>query len=723
MNTLPSVRIALAGNPNCGKTTLFNTITGSHQKVGNYAGVTVEKKEGVVIHKGIECILYDLPGIYSLTAYSIDEMVSRDFIINEKPDVIIDVLDSTNIERNLYLCLQFQELGIPVVGALNIIDQAESRGIRIDEGALGRILGIPLVKTIGSKDVGIETLLDAAIAVASKTALSQRSISYGMEVEREIGLLSAALEKDPAFTAAFKSRWVAIKLLEKDAEAHKKLQIHEKKVLIEHLVDESIRRIEAHFGRDSEIIVSEQRYGYVHGAVAESVKRVALNHAPMTEAVDRILLNRVLGFPIFLFILWAIFQITFVAGDVPMHWLESFFGWFSIVVKNGIGPGILQSLLVDGVIGGVGGVLSFVPLIIILFVCISFLEDTGYMSRAAFIMDKFLHIFGLHGQSFLPMMIGFGCSVPAVMAARTLKNPRDRIVTILVTPFMSCGAKLPVHVLLAAAFFPKNSGNMVMFIYVIGVALALTSSLVFRHTILKGDATPFVMELPPYRMPTVGGLLWHVWDKTAQYLKKAGTVLLAASILIWVLVSFPHHSPDVSKIKTAELSYRAEHETLWKSQGVTSEVIERNLGNYMKVVQRQDALYNSFAGRIGRVIEPVIKPLGFDWKIGISIITGFAAKEVVVSTLGILYKAGEDTDRENDTLRTALQQDPAFNPLVAFVLMLFTLILAPCLAAQAAIRAEIGWKWLGFFDLYSIVASWAICFTVYQAGKILGIGV
>jgi ferrous iron transport protein B len=680
------IRLALAGNPNTGKTTLFNAMTGARQKVGNYPGVTVEKREGVRSYKGYDIYVYDLPGIYSLTAYSIDEVVARDFIINEKPDIVVDVLDATNIERNLYLCVQFQELNVPVIGALNLMDEAGERGISIDEDCLSRIMKMPFLKTVGTQGAGVDALLDKVIDVVEKKEPLPSAVSYGHELEDDVSALAAVIAKDPSFQEKYPPRWCAVKLLEKDARADEVLAAHAFSAEIRAVALKRIARIEAHFGRDSSVVVAEQRYGYIHGAAAESVARPTLSKETVTEVVDKALLDRVFGFPIFIFILWSVFQLTFKLGEYPMRWLESFFIWAGALISAAVPQGILQSLLVDGVVAGVGGVLSFVPLIVLLFMFISILEDTGYMARAAFIMDKFLHVFGLHGQSFLPMIIGFGCSVPAIMAARTLKSPRDRIITVMVTPFMSCGAKLPVYVLLAGAFFPARAGDMVLLIYLIGVILALVSSWVLRTTVLRGPSTPFVMELPPYRMPTVNGILWHVQDKTLRYLKKAGLVLLPASILIWAVTSFP---------KPVDLGAEA---------------------------LPQDAISVSYAGQAGKAMEPLLAPLGFDWKIGVASITGFAAKEIVVSTLGVLYKVGDEGHHE-DSLRQALKNDPVFNPLVAFVLMLFMLIVVPCFASLSVMYAEIGWRWVLFAVCYWLLLAWSLCFVVYQAGKFMGWGI
>ncbi len=753
------IKIGLSGNPNSGKTTLFNSITGSHQKVGNYAGVTVEKKEGRRIYKNFEFIIYDLPGTYSLTAYSIDEVIARDFIIEEKPDVIIDVIDSTNVERNLYLCLQFQELRIPIIGALNIIDQAEEMGITIDDKQLSRILDIPMIRTMGPKGKGISELLDEAIKIVENKEHSNRIPSYGNEVETEIEAIEKIFKEDKKFSDVYPSRWMAIKLLEKDENAYKKIEKSKNVNEIKKRTEESIKKIESHFGRDSEIVISEQRYAYIHGSVKETISKVN-DKSTVTEKIDVVLLNRFLGLPIFLFVLWAIFQMTFTIGAYPKDALQAFFGWLGSMTGKFIPPGMLYSLIVDGIIGGFGNVFSFIPLVVILFIFISILEDSGYMARAAFIMDKFLHIFGLHGQSFLPMMVGFGCSVPAIMASRTLKSRKDRIVTVLVTPFMNCGAKLPVHIVLAGAFFSRNAGNVIFSIYIAGIFLALVSSLLIRKTVLKGESTPFVMELPPYRFPTFKGILWHVWDKSKQYFKKAGTIILAASIVVWAITAFPKPPENTTKYRNMANEYKSRNFNNVKSRlesylrdkaeinvlkdgeerkkyeviigriqknettidNEVDKILEVESGGYAENIKAEESLSYSIAGRIGKFIEPAVRPLGFDWKIGIATVTGFAAKEVVVSTLGTLYSLGINEGKESETLKRALQNDKTFNPLVAYVLMLFVLVLAPCFAAQATIKAELGWKWLGFFYFFTTLFAWSLCFAVYRIGIFLGLG-
>jgi ferrous iron transport protein B len=687
------LRIALAGNPNSGKTTLFNALTGAHHKVGNYPGVTVEKREGIRTRGDRQYRFIDLPGIYSLTAYSQDEVVARDFLLEEKPDIIVDVLDSTNLERNLYLCLQFQELGIPVIGALNMSDEAEAKGILINEKHLGTTLGIPMVKTVGPKGGGTEALLDC-IDARSGSFPGDRMIHYGKELESKLEVLQGLISTDAAFAAKYPVRWLAVKLLEKDANAYQRLEEHQRGTEIEGYAREAVSWIDKHFGKDAEIIVTEQRYGYIRGAVQESVGTIKKADFSLTEALDRIIMNRYLALPIFILVLWSVFRLTFFLGEYPMAWLERFFGFVSASLLTILPEGFLRSLLVDGVIGGVGGVVSFVPLIVILFFLLSILEDLGYMSRAAFATDKLLHAFGLHGQSIFPMMLGFGCSVPAIMASRTLKNPRDRIITVLITPLMSCGAKLPVHVLLAAALFPDHGANVVMLIYAAGVVLALGSALILKRTVLKGDPTPFVMELPPYRAPTLRGVLWHVWDKTWQYIKKAGTIILASAILIWALTNFPVYTPG------------------------EGELTEQNMD--VETALAETALAHSYAGRLGETIEPFFRPMGFNWKLAAASVTGFAAKEVIVSTLGILYRVGTEETEESEGLRDAIRQDPDMRPLTALVFMLFTLVIPPCFAALAAMKAEIGLKWVCFEIVFLILLGWVLCCILYQTGTLLG---
>jgi ferrous iron transport protein B len=742
-----TISVALAGNPNAGKTSLFNAITGAHHKVGNYPGVTVEKREGIHDFRGARFRIIDLPGIYSLTAYSLDEVVARDFLLEERPDIVVDVIDSTNLERNLYLCLQFQELGIPVVGALNMSDEAEAKGLRIDAALLSKTLGIPLVKTVGTNGEGVEGLLAAVLAAvtaaevsaAGAPAAAEAAASplkmphYGDEIESRLGPLTEAIASDEAFAGRYPARWLAIKLLENDSNAEEKLASHARGEDIAARAKADREWLGKHFGRDAEIIVTEQRYGYIRGAIREAVKQVPVNRVPLTERIDRVLMNRVLGLPIFFLIIWGIFKLTFALGEYPAALLDRFFTLLAEGAERAIPAGLLRSLVVDGIIQGVGGVFSFVPLIVLLFLSISILEDTGYMSRAAFLTDKILHAFGLHGQSFMPLMLGFGCSVPAIMATRTVKSPKDRIATILAVPFMSCGAKLPVYVLLAGTFFPAHADNAVMLIYLAGVLLSLASTIFLRKTVLRGETTPFVMELPPYRRPTWRGVFWHVWGKTLNYIKKAGTVILAASILIWALTTFPAPKDEPAKAEAlrAELAAdmvadgasgaasdgAASDGASSDASGAAQAAAPADLDAAVDAALKEYRLESSAAGTIGKLMTPILKPLGLNWKVGIALIPGFAAKELVVSTLGILYGTDTTDVEETASLREALRRDPGMSPLAAAVLMAIILIMPPCFASLATIRAEAGDKWMIFQVCYALALAWVAGLIVKLIGS------
>ncbi len=683
----PEIRVALAGNPNAGKTTVFNAITGARQHVGNYPGVTVEKKEGERTVGDAFVHVVDLPGTYSLTAYSLEEVVARNYVIDERPDVVIDVVDASNLERNLYLTTQFIELGVSVVVCLNMVDMAESMGRSIDTELLSELLGVPVVATVASKSEGVEELLTVAIQTARDGHGAARDVRYGRELEEHITELVELLEGAGGLPGV-PSRWVAIKLLEDDQEVCGDVarDVPGGEELLDHVV-----RIRAHLeavvGDDAELALADRRYGFINGACAEAVTSSAEEAVDWTERIDRVVTSRVLGIPIFLILMWGMFELVFRFGAPPMGWLESGFGWLGTQAAAWLPDGPLQSLLVDGIIGGVGGVLIFVPQIMLLFLVISLFEDSGYMSRAAFVVDKLMHHIGLHGKSFIPMLIGFGCTVPAIMATRTLESRRDRLTTMLVTPLMSCGARLPVYVLLTGAFFaPQLAGKVIFSIYVLGVLLAVLMARIFRSTILTGPLTPFVMELPPYRMPTLMGTLLHMWERAWCYIRKAGTMILAASVVIWALLSYPTPPAGFDLQGEPEIAY-------------------------------------TVAGRLGRVIEPVIRPLGFDWKIGISLTAGMAAKEVVVATLATTYSIEESEETGSTAVREAMRRDPIFTPLVAYVLMVFVLIYPPCLAAMAVLWRESGsWKWLAFAVAYTTTLAWLVSFIVYQGGRALGLG-
>jgi ferrous iron transport protein B len=659
--------------------------------------VTVEKREGSITRDGVEYTFTDLPGIYSLTAYSEDEVVSRDFLINERPDWVIDVLDSTNLARHLNLAMQLQELGIPVIGALNMVEEAEGKGIEVHEEILTASLGMPFIKINAKNRKGCDRLFTAMENVSAGGA--GHRLQYGEELEARLEELTAVVaagggagdaenSADAPETLPVPARWLAVKLLEKDAHAQKLLAGRPALDEINAKAQSSIEWLEKHFGKSSEIVIAEQRYGYIRGAVKEAITVTSHPDFSLTEAIDKVVMNRFLAGPLFIVVLWAIFKLTFSIGEYPQAWLEMFFGFLSGLFGRLLeGQELLRSLVVDGIIAGVGGVLSFVPLIVILFFFMSILEDLGYMSRAAFASDKLLHTFGLHGQSIFPMMLGFGCSVPAIMASRTLKSKRDRIITVLVTPMMSCGAKLPIHVLLAGAFFGKNAGNMVMIIYAAGVIFSVISAFILQHTVLRGEPTPFVLELPPYRLPTLRGIWYHVWEKTWSYIKRAGCVILAASILVWACITFPSYqaAPGESEQEAA-----------------------------------QAQLEQSFAGRAGHFIQPVFAPLGFNWRMSVATLTGFVGKEVVASTLSVLYRVEQADDEAEDTasLERALAQDATITPLIAFAFMLFILLIPPCFAALATVKAELGWRWLAFEFAFLFIIGWIAAFAAVRIGML-----
>ncbi|MBF0384311.1 MAG: ferrous iron transport protein B [Candidatus Omnitrophica bacterium] len=681
------IKVALAGNPNSGKTSIFNALTGMRQHVGNWAGVTVEKKEGYAHYGGYTIEVVDLPGTYSLTAFSMEELVARDFIIKERPDVIINVIDSTNLERNLYLTTQLIELGCKAVVALNMTDEAEHKGIHIDKKKLAELLGMPVVNTIGTIGKGIQDLLKEAVAIKEvKEPLSRHiHINYGAEVEEEIKKIQAELKKDPVIPKMFYTRWLAVKLLEHDKNVAEEIYGRaQAKDDIEKQVASSHAHIEKILDDESEIILADARYGFIKGLLQEAYSHRSFDRITFSDKIDKVLTNRLLGIPILIGLLWVMFQTTFKLGGYPTDWIESLVGHVSNFASSAIPDGMLNDLVVNGIISGIGGVVVFLPNILILFFFISLFEDTGYMARAAFIMDRVMHTLGLHGKSFIPMIMGFGCNTSAIMGARTLENKTDRILTILINPLVSCSARLPVYVLLAGTFFGRNAGTVIFSIYITGIILAILVGQLFRKTIFKGEAAPFVMELPPYRIPRVQSILIHMWEKASIFLRKVGGIILIASILIWFMTAFPKPKSD-SQI----------------------------------ALSHDEHILNSYAGRAGKFIEPVLEPLGFGWKGGIALLTGIAAKEIVVSTFGVLYQAGENVNEENDTLRNALKKD--MTPMAALSFMLFTLIYIPCVGTLGVMYRELGsLKWTLFGVGYSLILAWLVSFIAYQGGLILG---
>lgn len=664
-----SLTVALAGNPNCGKTTLFNNLTGARQKVGNYPGVTVEKREGVChCRVGAPLRVIDLPGTYSLTAYSEDERVARRYIVQDNPDVVANIVDASNLERNLYLTVQLLELERPSVLVLNMTDVAKTRGILINDQVLSERLGILVERTVGSRNVGTEELAKAlACSVCRPT--HPFVLDYGADLEAAIAYLHKPLA---SAKLDYPVRWTAIKLLENDAEVVELVAALPNGQTIIDLAGSLRADLEQMTGNDPEILIANQRYQFVQSVITAAIVVGENDRETISDRIDLILTHRIFGLPIFFGMMWFLFTLVFTFAEYPQELIESGFAWLSDWIGAVLPDGGLKSLLIEGVIGGVGGVLVFLPNILLLFLGISLLEDSGYMARAAFLMDRIMRSVGLHGKSFIPLLLGFGCSVPAIMGTRTLDNPRDRLVTILVAPLMSCSARLPVYTVLIAAFFHEtNAGTVLFSIYFLGIVLAVLMAKLFRSFLFPGESEPFVMEMPPYHLPSVRGTLLHMWERSILYLKKAGTIILAVSVIIWFLTNYPGVSPE-----------------------------------------------ESYAGLIGRFIEPVLNPLGFDWKIAISLLTGFTAKEMLVSTLGTIYAIGAEGEAAM-SLPQALAADALLNPVTAYALMVFVLIYAPCLPTIAVIRRETNsWKWAGFSMIYPTVLAWIMAFAVVQIGHL-----
>lgn len=676
-----TIRIAFAGNPNAGKTTIFNALTGSRQKVGNYPGVTIEKKIGSYSFGKYTFEIIDLPGTYSLTAYSQEELVTRNFIIEERPDVVVDIVDASNLERNLFLTTQLMELNIPLVVALNKSDLARSQGLNIDIELLSELFGIPFIPTVGHRRKGFDTLFEEVIAfIEGKRNMTTVRIDYGEEIESAVYKIEETIPEE-CLCRAYPVRWSALKLLENDSEMIKKVSQQSHGDIVLGAVQAGRKRINDIFSDDAEVLIADKRYGFISGACTESVKLSVESRHVQSDIIDKILLHRVFGLPIFIVFMWFVFQFVFAVAEPLVSVMEHGVALLAQFVGANIANPLLQSLLVDGIINGVGGVLTFLPSILLLFFAIALLEDTGYMARAAFVIDKIMHTIGLHGKSFIPMLIGFGCTVPAVMGTRILEDKKDRLITMLIVPFMSCGARLPVYALLISAFFPAYmAGHILFFLYFFGIVVAVIMAKLFRRFLFPGTSASFVMELPPYRFPAVKGLLVHMWMRAWYFIKKAGTVILVASIILWCLMSFPLVDTDEN-------------------------------------IQASSRIEQTYAGQVGKVLEPVIKPLGFDWKIGVALVSGLAAKEIVVSTLSQLYQVEDESE---ESLRDALRSDKSFNPLIALSLMIFVLLYIPCLPALATIWKESSIKWAGFVLAYTTSVAWIGSFLVYQGGRLLG---
>lgn len=714
------INIALVGNPNCGKTTLYNYASGSHERVGNYSGVTVDAREASFKKLNYIFKVVDLPGTYSITEYTPEELFVRTYITENHPDIVVNVIDASNLERNLYLTTQLIDMNIKVVIALNMSDELDKKGDILDYQALGKMMGIPIIPTIASKGKGINELLAKIIEVYEDKDEIVRHIhiNYGITIENSISKLQTLIKENKKITDLYSSRYIAIKLLENDKTTLNALAEFENFEKIKNQADTEINKLEKEFEEKSGTIITDAKYGFIAGALKETYIQNQVNKESVKKNIDDILTNKYLGFPVFIFFMWLMFQTTFTVGSYPMDFIDSGVAWLGNMLENNMTKGPLRDLLVDGIIGGVGGVIIFLPNILILFFFISFMEDSGYMARASFIMDRLMHKIGLHGKSFIPILMGFGCNVPAIMSTRTLENKKDRILTMMIIPFMSCSARLPVYVLLISAFFPHNQGLVLVSIYLTGVIIAILVALAMKKLMFSKQDVPFVMELPPYRIPTVRNTSIHMWHKAVQYLQKMGSVILIASILIWALGYFP-------KNIAYSTNYEQKMEEISKNIFLTEKAKTTQIEE-LELAKEAEKQEKSYIGQIGHFIEPVIRPLGFDWKIGVSIVTGLAAKEIVVSTMGVLYQANSDEDSKG--LQTKLQQQihqngnlkgqKVFNPLVAYAFMLFVLIYFPCVAVIAAIKKESDIKWALFTMVYTTALAWLVAFSTYQIGSL-----
>lgn len=713
-----TINVALVGNPNCGKTSLFNIASGAHEHVGNYSGVTVDAKEGFFDFQGYHFRIVDLPGTYSLSAYTPEELYVRKHIIEETPDVIINVADSSNLERNFYLTTQLIDMNVRMVIALNMYDELESSGNKLDYIKLSQLIGVPMIPTVCRRGEGIDQLFHVIIGIyEGGDFLSQKGeirseiledlrdwhktyvpdhefgshkeeedarprgymrhihINHGPELERSIEEVKKAISQNEDIRHKYSTRFLSIKLLENDKEIENFISTLPNGKEIIAIRNKETLRIRKVMNEDSEQAITDAKYGFITGALKETFTDNHLEKEQTTRVIDSIVTHRIWGYPIFFLFLYIMFEGTFVLGDYPMQGIEWLVDQLGNLIRNNMAEGPLKDLLIDGIIGGVGGVIVFLPNILILYFFISILEDSGYMARAAFIMDKIMHRMGLHGKSFIPLIMGFGCNVPAIMATRTIEDRKSRLITMLVNPLMSCSARLPIYLVMIGAFFPNCASFMLLCIYTAGILLAVIMVRIFSKFLVKGEDSPFVMELPPYRMPTSKSIMRHTWEKGAQYLKKMGGIIMIASIIIWFLGYYPQHDA------------------------------------YESVAEQQE---NSYIGQIGKAIEPVIKPLGFDWKLGIGLISGVGAKELVVSTLGVLYTNEGDVENVNLSNRIPI------TPLVALAYMLFVLIYFPCIATFAAIKQESGsWKWAIFTAGYTTGLAWLVAFTVFQIGSLI----
>lgn len=689
-----TINIALIGNPNCGKTSLFNELCNGHERVGNYSGVTVDAKDGHFDYGGFHFKVVDLPGTYSLSSYSPEERYVRRYLKDETPDIIVNVVVASNLERNLYLTTELIDMDRSMVIALNMYDEFEASGAKLDHEQLGRMIGVPMIPTVSKSGKGVKNLLDTIIQVFENTNKTVRHVhvNLGSEIEEAITVLKNEIKKSSLpISQKFSPRYLAIKLLENDAEVIEELKNAPELNSWMQLRNKAVEHIESVGNEDIVSAIASEKYGFISGALKETMSpETKSNDQRTTDIIDTIVTHKLFGFPIFLLIMWFIFWVTFELGSYPMDWIDAGVTWLSETVRQFMPAGPLKDLVVDGIIGGVGGVIVFLPNIMILYFFISFMEDSGYMARAAFIMDKIMHKMGLHGKSFIPLIMGFGCNVPAVMSSRIIESHSSRLITMLIIPFMSCSARLPIYLLLVGTFFPSNASFVILSLYILSIIVAIMTAKLLRKTMFKKDETPFVMELPPYRVPTMKASLHHMWEKGEQYLKKIGGVILVGSIAIWALSYFPR---DFNK-SNEQMSP-------------------------IEIVEQQQ---NSYLASIGRFFEPVVEPLGFNWKGSVALISGATAKEIVVSTLGVLYSNDNDSTESLSQRITEVNPEtgkPDFTPLVALSFMVFVVLYFPCIATIVAISREAGgWKYGAFTIIYNTLVAWIFSFIVYQVGSL-----
>lgn len=724
-----NIHVAFVGNPNCGKTTLFNFASGAKEHVGNYSGVTVDAKEASYEQNGYRFNLVDLPGTYSLTAYTPEELYVRKYIFQQHPDIVVNVVDASNLERNLYLTTQLIDMDIKVVLAMNMYDDMEKSGGSIKMEKLGKLLGIPIIPTVAPKGQGIDDLFNKVIDVYENRDPMVRHIhiNYGRDVEAAIKAIQKEIRKDKRLSVLMSPRFLSVKLLEQDKHAIRFVSKHDLTNNILKTAYKEIDKIESITQESSEAVITNAKYGFVNGALRETLTNGVAKRRLHSDSIDKVLTHKVFGGPIFLFFMFLMFFATFQLGAYPMEWIDAGFGFLNAFLKEQLPQGMFNDLITDGIVSGVGSVLVFLPNIIILFLFISFMEDTGYMARAAFMMDKLMHKIGLHGRSFIPLIMGFGCNVPAIMATRTIRNRNDRLLTMLITPFMSCSARLPVYILFIGAFFPNKPTLVLISMYLAGIVLAIFTAHLFNKTLFKAKESPFVMELPPYRMPTAKSIMKHMWDKSAQYVKKVGGVILVAVIIIWALGYFPlevDYTKDYQQ-QLAELQQQKEQAA--DVDEITDLKTDMNRLNNSMI---QEKLEKSYLGRLGKVIEPVIKPLGFEWRMGISLLSGLAAKEVVVGTIGVLLQGNDSGEPDEQKLIQQLRSmkyeqgkkagQKVFTPAVALAFLMFVLIYSPCIGVVSAIAKESGrWRWALFMVGYTTAMAWLLAFITYQVGSLI----